>query len=268
MEDGSGVADTKKPLFESSWLFSEALVISGVTAVGFWVAYWLEKSYLSYFGIPDTFVSISFSHSIGRIAALLAFVGGVYVFLVWIGKTGRLHLRWAALLIMSTFFAFPFWLYVDSLLWKIFFSIPVIVIATVMYAIPLILYGRGFNRFVKANTDTFTDLKLVPEGLPLGFYMIMGFFSIFALSVPFCKVVGYFVATQQSEFATINNRWLVVDIDDQLLLAGYDAEARKLTGKIRIMNRADAATVTFETRQLAWIHESSFGPPETTAPKN
>jgi hypothetical protein len=59
---------------------TEGIVIAGIPAAGYWLAYLYERGYSSYFGIPVSYIRVDVGTVIGATLGMLGILGFVYIF--------------------------------------------------------------------------------------------------------------------------------------------------------------------------------------------
>lgn len=63
------------------YLISEAVLLSGLTVLGYMIGYYYELGFISYYKIPDTFVEVSLSiilKSLGAVVGILVLIFNIF----------------------------------------------------------------------------------------------------------------------------------------------------------------------------------------------
>jgi len=233
-----------KPQTQASFGLTEGLIVAGIPAVGYWLAYLYERGYSGYFGTPVSYIQVDVDTAIGATLGMLGSLVFVYIFvnIIYIlfprnlNKTVRnliLRLLYVTVFFVGVAVSLP----ARNYLGVFVFWLLVVFVETVW---PLVTHRKtkGYLSKIEAQqnldetADTLTNraATIFPKTFAVAFLLFL--FSWAA------HTIGGASARLENEFwQPAGDRSLVVirHYSDFLIAARYCGSTKTLTGEILIL---------------------------------
>ena len=246
---------------QASFGLTEGLVIAGIPAVGYWLAYIYELGYSKFFGIPLWFIRVDLVTVMGAILGMLGVLIFIYMFtsFIFIGFWNYInnsinkvilrcikHLRLVTLSIIGFGLAFgtSYQIILSLIVFWLFFVF-------LEFGLPLFTQRqtKGYIKKIEAqqalddSVDTFTDVI----ARRIGPKIFGSFFLLCILSVA-AWLIGGATARFETEFWVPESDSSVVVIrhyGDVLVAAKYNTKNKTLTGEVVVMPVEDGGSTRF-----------------------
>lgn len=232
-------------------LLSDAFIVAGAPALGYFYAYAYDRAYLAHFGVGREFVSVDIGSIALAMSSAILFIVLVYTIvdnLVLI--FGRLpiaiYVEHFLIPVLATYMAYIFWS-IGELIW-VQALLVLLAIAVWITAIAVPLYNRkklgGFANAVKINIagerkvqENFLTSKISKK---IGALPIATFYGLLVLLPWLFDTVGTIIASNQKQFELYNNNgdWLLLQKkSDEFIFSGYDRISNKITHQTLILKQ-------------------------------